>query len=432
MKNSVIATLQENKNDFKDKEDLKALIDSIKDKRIVMMGEASHGTHDYYNWRAKISKLLMEEHGFDFVAVEGDWPACYELNRHVKNYEDASEETKSVLREFKRWPSWMWANWEVHEWMQWLREFNKELPSGKRKGFYGLDVYSLWESLDAVMEYLKKEDPSAFETAKTAMRCFEPHRDEGGQTYALSTRLVPEGCSREVSQLLSEIRKNVSNYNSDREHAFSTEQNAVVTKNAEKYYRIMASGDESTWNLRDRHMMDTLNRLMKFHGENATGIVWAHNTHIGDASYTDMGDQGLYNIGELGREEYGKDKVSLIGFGSYRGSVLAGNSWGSEVQEMKLPEGREDSWEDLCHRAGDQFHIHMEDLRHIPELQKRIPHRAVGVVYNPNHERFGNYVPTLITKRYDHFLFFDKTKALNHIDVSVEDSKLPETYPYGL
>ncbi|SDG67985.1 erythromycin esterase family protein [Psychroflexus sediminis] len=432
MKDSVIATLQETKNDFKDKADLKALIQSIKDKKIVMMGEASHGTHDYYNWRAKISKLLMEEHGFDFVAVEGDWPACYELNRHVKNYEDAEEETKKVLKEFQRWPSWMWANWEVHEWAQWLKEFNKELPSDQRKGFYGLDVYSLWESLDAVMEYLKKEDPSALETAKEAMRCFEPHRDEGGQKYALSTRLVPEGCSKEVTQLLTEIRKNATNYNSDREHAFSTEQNALVTKNAEKYYRIMASGDESTWNLRDRHMMDTLNRLMKFHGENAKGIVWAHNTHIGDASFTDMAGQGLYNIGELGREEYGKDEVSLIGFGSYCGSVLAGSSWGSAVQDMELPEGREDSWEDLCHRAGDQFHINVSELKHVPELQERIAHRAVGVVYNPKHERFGNYVPTLITERYDHFLFFNKSQALNPIDVSVEDSKIPETYPYGL
>ncbi len=432
MKNSAISTIQKHKNDFKNTDDLQPLIDSIKDKKIVMMGEASHGTHEYYSWRAEISKILMEDHGFDFVAVEGDWPPCYELNRHVKNYEDPEKDTETVLKQFKRWPSWMWANWKIHEWAQWLKEFNKDHPSDKRKGFYGLDVYSLWESLDVIMDYLKKEDPSAFEIAKTAMRCFEPHRGGDGQNYALSTRLVPEGCSEEVSQLLSEIRRKAPNYNSDREHAFSTEQNAIVAKNAEKYYRIMASGNESTWNLRDRHMMDTLNRLMEFHGKDAKGIVWAHNTHIGDASYTDMGDQGLYNIGELGRKEYGKDNVSLVGFGSHHGSVLAGRSWGSPVEEMNLPEGHENSWEELCHQAGKQFHINCEDLKSNPVLQRRIAHRAVGVVYNPQHERYGNYVPSDIPNRYDHFLFFDVTQALNHIDISAEVTKTPETYPFGL
>ncbi|MDX1653468.1 MAG: erythromycin esterase family protein, partial [Brumimicrobium sp.] len=302
----------------------------------------------------------------------------------------------------------------------------------KRKGFYGLDVYSLWESLEAIMNYLEDEDPSAYETAKSTMRCFEPYKGGDGQKYALSTRLVPEGCSEEVSQLLTEIRRKSSEYNSDPEHAFSTEQNALVARNAEKYYRIMASGSESTWNLRDRHMMDTLNRLMEFHGNEAKGIVWAHNTHIGDASHTDMSDDGLYNIGELGRQEYGKDNVALIGFGSYVGSVLAGSSWGAPVQEMELPEGRENSWEDICNEAGDQFHISSEVLKKIPELQRRIGHRAVGVVYNPRHERYGNYVPSVVPERYDHFLFFKESSALNHMDISAEVSKTPETYPYGL
>lgn len=432
MKDSIIKAIKENKNDFTGKEDLQPLIDSIKDKKIVMIGEASHGTHEYYHWRAKISKILMEDHGFDFVAVEGDWPSCYELNRHVKNYQDAEKDTKTVLKEFKRWPTWMWANWEVHEWAQWLKEFNKGLPADKRKGFYGLDVYSLWESLDAIMDYLKKEDPAAFETAKTAMRCFEPFRHSDGQDYAMSTRLVPIGCSEEVKDLLIEIRSKVPNYNSDREHAFSTEQNALVAKNAEKYYRIMGSGDESTWNLRDEHMMNTLNRLLEFHGKEAKAIVWAHNTHIGDASYTDMGDAGLFNIGELGRKEYGKENVSLVGFGSYRGSVLAGKSWGSAVKKMNLPEGRENSWEDLCHKAGKQFHINMEDLKSSVKITEEIPHRAIGVVYNPAHERYGNYVPSIIQYRYDHFLFFDETQALNHMDIEAANAQIPVTYPFGL
>ncbi len=432
MKDSIIATIQKHKNDFDTLSELKPLINSIKGKKVVMLGEASHGTHEYYTWRAKISKILMEEHGFDFVAVEGDWPPCYELNRHVKNYQDSEKNTKTVLKQFSRWPTWMWANWEIHEWAQWLKEFNKDRSADQRKGFYGLDVYSLWESLDAIMDYLKKEDPSTLETAKNAMRCFEPHRSGDGQKYALSTRLVPEGCSEEVTELLVEIQRKAPSYNSDPEHAFSTEQNANVAKNAEKYYRIMASGGESTWNLRDRHMMETLDRLLDFHGENSKGIVWAHNTHIGDASFTDMGDQGLYNIGELGRRRYGKNQVALVGFGSHHGSVLAGRAWGAQVQEMTLPEGREDSWEELCHESGEQFHIASVDLKSNAQFERKISHRAVGVVYNPAHERFGNYVPTVIPDRYDHFLFFDETKALNQLDITVEDSKVPKTYPFGL
>lgn len=432
MSNSVINTLKEKKREFSGSDELRPLIEAIKDKKVVMLGEASHGTHEYYKWRARISKILIEEHGFDFVAVEGDWPPCYELNRHVKGYDDAIADTTQVLKQFKRWPSWMWANWEVHEWAQWLRDFNKELPRDKRKGFYGLDVYSLWESMDAIMDYLKKEDPNAFETAKTAMRCFEPHRDGDGQRYALSTRLVPEGCSAEVTQLLKEIRSKVPDYNSDKEHAFSTEQNAVVSNNAERYYRIMASGNESTWNLRDQHMMDTLKRLMAFHGSEAKGIVWAHNTHIGDASYTDMGDAGLYNIGELARAEFGRDNVALIGFGCHSGSVLAGGSWGEQVQKMNLPDGRTDSWEDWCHQAGTQFYVAGEDLRALSELQDRIPHRAVGVVYDPRYERYGNYAPTIIPQRYDYFMFFDKTQALHAINIQEDTSKTPDTYPHGL
>jgi erythromycin esterase-like protein len=432
MRDSVIATIQKHKNDFKNTADLRPLIDDIKEKRIVMLGEASHGTHEYYKWRARISKILMEEHGFDFVAVEGDWPPCYELNRHVKNYEDAEAVTGKVFKQFGRWPSWMWANWEVFEWAVWLREFNNALPLQKRKGFYGLDVYSLWESLEAMMDYLQKEDHAAFETAVKAMRCFEPFQGGDGQKYAMSTRLVPKGCSEEVSQLLSEIRRNAPNYNTDREHAFSTQQNAMVIKNAEKYYRIMASGSDSTWNMRDKHMMDTLSRLMEFHGKDTKGIVWAHNTHIGDALYSDMGDQGLFSIGELARREYGKENVSLVGFGSYQGTVLAGKYWGAPAEKMVLPEGQVKSWEDLCHQAGSQFHLNCADLKLNPALLERIPHRAVGVVYNPRAERYGNYVPTIIPYRYDHFLFFNATRALHQIDISVELDKTPETYPFGV
>lgn len=405
------------KKDFSSIDDLQPLLKTLKSKKVVMLGEASHGTHEYYLWRAKISKKLIEEHGFDFIAIEGDWPPCYLLNRHVKNYRNAEENTQKVIREFKRWPTWMWANWETVGLAQWLREFNAGMPEKDRKGFYGLDVYSLWESLDAIMEYLWDKEPAALNTAKEAMRCFEPYRGENGQRYALGTRLVPKDCSEEVTRMLSKISALAPVYPSDKEHSFSAEQNAFVAKNAEEYYRNMTLGSTYTWNLRDDHMMDTLTRLLEFHGGDAKAIVWAHNTHIGDARYTDMGEREMYNIGQLARERFGRENIALIGFGSYTGKLLAGSSWGADVQEMKLPKGMKGSWEDLCHQLGNQLYLDSEDLKRDENLRRAIPHRAVGVVYRPEVESFGNYVPTRIPERYDHFLFFDTTKALHNVEV---------------
>ena len=432
MKEAIVDSLRRSKHDFQDIEDLEPLIEDLKNKKLVMLGEASHGTHEYYKWRARISRQLIEKHNFDFIAVEGDWPPCYLLNRHLKNYEEAGNDTFQMLQNFDRWPSWMWANWEVHEMAEWLRRYNTTRSAGARKGFYGLDVYSLWESLDAIMDYLEREDPGALQTARKAMRCFEPHRDEDGQRYARSTYMVPEGCSREVAEMLSEIRRKIPVYNSDHEHVLSTEQNAFVARNAEEYYRVMIQGGASTWNLRDRHMMETLERLMKFHGTNSKAIVWAHNTHIGDASFTDMADDGLFNLGEVARESYGDEQVALVGFGSYEGSVIAGDSWGAPTEEMELPPGRENSWEEICHQAGAQFFVKSRDLESCGELQTSLPHRAVGVVYHPAHERFGNYVPSIIPKRYDSFVFIDRTEALKPIDTGIKSKKLPETYPFGL
>jgi len=424
--------IRNSKIEFSESRDLLPLAEKFKDKKVVMLGEASHGTHQYYNWRARITRILMSEYDFDFMAVEGDWPPCYELNRHVKNYRDAEQYTFDVLKQFDRWPSWMWANWEIHEWAEWLRKFNRGLPQNKRKGFYGLDVYSLWESLDAIMDYLKGEDPSAYETAKEALRCFEPHRGDNGQRYALSTRFVPEGCKKEVTKLLTEILSKAPLYNSDREHVFSTEQNAITARNAEEYYRQMISGSESTWNLRDKHMMNTLDRLLDFHGEEAKGIVWAHNTHIGDASYTDMADAGMTNIGELARRQHGRENVALIGFGSYMGSVLAGEAWGEPVDVMNLPPGKPGSFEEMCSEAGDQFILFSEDIKGIEFFESAMQHRAVGVVYHPEREQYGNYVPSIIRDRYDAFIFFKRSEALNAIPAGTEKKKLPETYPFGL
>ena len=282
---------------LEDKADLDPLLKYIGDAKYVLLGEASHGTHEYYTWRMKITQRLIEEKGFSFVAVEGDWPDCYRLNRYVKNYLHSGKSAKEVLGAFNRWPTWMWANWEVVAFAEWMKKYNKDLSVDKKIGFYGLDVYSLWESMDAIIKYLEKNDPQAFKTAMAAIHCFEPYKADEGQSYAKASCIVPDLCEKEVVDLLREIRSKIASYNSDHENVFSTEQNAMVAVNAEKYYRAMVRGGAQSWNIRDRHMTATLDRLMKFYGKNSKTIVWEHNTHIGDARATDMANEGMVNVG---------------------------------------------------------------------------------------------------------------------------------------
>jgi erythromycin esterase-like protein len=275
-----------------------------------------------------------------------------------------------------------------------------------------LDVYSLWESMESVIGYLEKTDPEAVSLARQAYRCFEPY-GENEQAYAWSTRMVPDTCEDEVIDLLMEMRRKGLRYDSDPEAAFNAEQNALVMVNAERYYRAMVRSDSNSWNVRDQHMADTLDNLMAFHGPEAKGIVWAHNTHLGDARYTDMARAGMVNIGQLARERHGEDGVVLAGFGSHRGSVIAGREWGAPLEVLPVPEARSGSWEAILHRIGASDRMLMlESLRGNETMMKSRGHRAIGVVYNPEYEAFGNYVPTALPGRYDTFLYLDTTQAL--------------------
>jgi erythromycin esterase-like protein len=406
--------------------DLDALLEDIGDRKVVMLGEASHGTHEYYAWRTAISKRLIEEKGFNFIAVEGDWPDCYKINRFIKGYKDAGENIEDVLKNFDRWPTWMWGNWEVAALADWLRSHNDHLYPDHKTGFYGLDVYSLWDSMKAMMHYLETEDPQAATSVKKAIRCFEPF-NENEQQYARFT-LNDTNCRDEVLALLKEIRMKAQFLDGDREAGFNTEQNAIIAVNAEKYYRTMMDFDNESWNVRDRHMMETLDRLMKFHGPNAKGIVWEHNTHIGDARATDMHRAGMVNIGELAREEYGEENVYLCGFASYEGTVIAGEEWGAPMQEMEVPKAKPGSIESILHKENKNGYILFDE--DTDELYaKQIPHRAIGVVYDPAMEKYGNYVPSVLAQRYDALVFIDKTKALHPLRLHPDRNKLPETFP---
>lgn len=428
----MVNAIKQNSHPLNEVNDLQPLLDRIGGASIVMLGEASHGTHEYYTWRTQITKKLIEEKGFNFIAVEGDWPDCYRLNRFIKGYDDKDKSAFKVLHEFNRWPTWMWANWEIVALAEWMKKHNSDLPANKKAGFYGLDVYSLWESLDSIMRYLKKTDPTALKVAEDAFRCFEPYRQGEGQSYAQASMFVPELCQTEVVNLLKEIKRKLPEYNTDHENVFSAEQNAIITVNAEKYYRAMIRGGRESWNLRDRYMANTLNRLLAFHGTGSKAIVWAHNTHIGDASATDMAAEGMYNIGELARVQHSEKEVVLVGFGSYKGSVIAGRAWGAPMQVMPVPEARDGSWEYLLHRSGafDKLLI-MDKLKDV-FAHEHVNHRAIGVVYDPEREHRSNYVPSIIANRYDAFVFVDQTQAVHPLHIHPNGQQIPETYPFGV
>lgn len=428
---TTFSVLQSHLHQLKDDADLDALISEIGDARVVMLGEASHGTHEYYTWRSRISRRLIKEKGFNFISVEGDWPPCYKVNRFIKNYSDAGDDVVEVLKSFSRWPTWMWANWEVAALTSWLRKYNKELSLQNRVGFYGLDVYSLWESMDEIIKYLEKEDPEAAQIAKKSVRCFDPYKGDE-QQYAWATRMVPTSCEKEVLEMLNAIVSRSARYDTDIEAPFNTEQNAIVAVNAEKYYRAMVQGGAESWNVRDHHMMQTLDRLLRFHGPESKAIVWEHNTHIGDARYTDMRNDAMENIGQLAREAYGEDDVKLVGFGSYEGSVIAGDAWGAPFEKMPVPPGRRGSWEEMLNETEEeQFYLLSSELTDTDIGDVHIPHRAIGVVYHPEREAYGNYVPSAIGRRYDAFIHINNTRALHPLDIEKEEQKVPETYPWN-
>ena len=410
--------------------DFDVLLDRVGGARVVMLGGASHGTHEFYRWRAALTRRLIVEKGFSFVAVEGDWPDCDRVDRAVRCAPGAPDDPRDALAAFERWPTWMWANEEVVDFTRWLRAHNSGLDPRERVGFHGLDVYSLWESLREVLVHLREHDPAEVPTALAAYRCFEPY-GESARDYAMATRLVPTGCEDEVVDLLVRLRERAAG-GGDGGGAFRVWQNAEVVAGAERYYRAMLGGGRESWNIRDRHMDDTLARLLDHRGPGSKAVVWAHNTHVGDARATAMAAHGEVNIGQLARERHGEDQVVLVGFGSHRGTVVAGDSWGAPVRELPVPPARPGSLEDVLHAAAPGRALFVLPRHDRPDLlTDELGHRAIGVVYHPERDHRGNYVPTVLGDRYDAFLWFDETRALHPLRVRHVDALEPETYPTG-
>ncbi len=402
-------------------QDLDVLLNQIGNAPYVLLGEASHGTSEFYTWRAAITRRLIQEKGFNIIAVEGDWPAAYEVNRYIRGASNATSANKA-LQNFQRWPTWMWANQEIADLTEWLRQHNQSQTSNP-VGFYGLDLYSLWESLDAIAEF-PDADPATIAAVQSAQSCLAPYnRDEQAYAYATS------GCTGEIEKVLQAVQNQRSQLPAGHEEAFNAEQNALVAVNAERYY----SGAGNTWNIRDNHMMETINRLVAHRGSTAKIIIWEHNTHVGDARYTNMTASGEVNVGQLVREQHAGAGVHVVGFGTYEGTVIASDYWGGPITNMPVPPAPAQSWEAIMHQtAPPNKLINLQALRQDKSLTQSRGHRAIGVVYNPEFEAFGNYVPSKITERYNAFMYIDETEAVHPLHNHRDAHQQPDLYPWGM
>lgn len=405
--------------------DYDALLELVGDARFVLLGEASHGTHEFYRERSRITRRLIAEKGFCAVAVEGDWPSAQRVNRYVRGAGD-DRCAESALRGFERFPAWMWRNRDVLQFVGWLRRHNDGLsPGAPRAGFYGLDLYSLFDSMRAIVRYLEGVDPAAAGRARERYGCFD-HFKQSSQRYGYATAFgMSESCEDEVVAQLVEIRQRAARASDDPDELFYAEQNARLVKNAEEYYRTMFHGRVS-WNLRDQHMGQTLEALALHLAGKV--VVWAHNSHVGDARATEMGEHGELSLGQLVRERY-PGNSTLVGMTTYRGSVTAASDWDGPVERKRVRDALPDSHEDALHRVGiPRFFVPSA------ALEDRRLERSIGVVYLPETERLSHYYHADIARQFDALLHFDETRALEPLDreplVPVGD--VPETYPAGV
>lgn len=411
----LVSFIQQRAHLLEQSSDMDELVVMAGNRRLVLLGEASHGTREYYAWRDSISRRLIAEHGFNFIAVEGDWASLYELNRYVKNKSGAAGSAREVLMGLQRWPLWMWGNEEVVALAEWLRDFNEDLPEDQKVGFYGKDVYDEWNSFGEVLAFLSGYDQELYEIVRGHYACFEPFE---GDSW-LYARSVAGGTARDCvldfEAVVTLLREEQSRFEDIPDHEyFYLKQNALVVKHAERFYRYsMTRQDARAWNSRVRYMDMTVNNLLNFYGEDARGIVWAHNTHIGDARFTEMQQRRQENIGQLSRERHGPEEVFLVGFSTYTGTVKAGANWGDHMQKMKVPEARRNTIEYVFRQTDlDSFYLLFDDTDRIREdFMQPFGNRAIGVVYNPANDH-RQYVQTIVPLRYDAILFFRETEAL--------------------
>ena len=424
---------------FNTREDVERIVNRLGPARTYLLGEASHGTQDFYNARASITKHLIEHHGLTAIALEADWPDAYRVNRFVRG-EGPDSDANSALAGFERFPAWMWRNTEVLSFVRWLRDWN-DRHADRKVGVYGLDLYSLRTSVQAVIAYLDKIDPAAAGRARARYACFDHFAgDTHAYGYAASAGIV-ESCEGAVVDQLLDLQRRAAEYASRdghvaREEFFFAEQNARLALNAEQYYRAMFRGRHSSWNIRDTHMADTFDALMAFLGRDGSTpriAVWAHNSHLGDARATEMGERGEVNLGQLLRERHGRE-VRSIGFTTYEGTVTASSDWDVEAERKVVRPALEGSVEDLLHAVGlPQFVLFLDDQQ-LGGFVTPLLERAIGVIYRPQTERQSHYFQARVSEQFDALIHIDRTTALVPLEPSPHwyREEVPETYPTGL
>ena len=419
--------------------DAAAVVDFIGDAPLVLLGEASHGTHEFYANRAHITRRLVIERGCRAVVVEADWPDAYRVNRYVRHESDDTSAVEA-LDDFKRFPTWMWRNVDVVEFVEWLYEHNDGLPPEQQTGFYGMDLYALHASMRAVLQYLDARNPDVARRVRERYACFDRY-GEDPQNYAYAETFGLESCEDDVIAVLMELRRRsaelaLASVIARDEHWFA-EQNARLVKNAEEYYRTMFRGGAQSWNLRDMHMAETIEAVKHHLDEQdrpARLAIWAHNSHLGDARATQMGQRGELNVGQLMRERF-PGQTCLIGYTTAHGTVTAASDWGEAVELKRVRPALADSYEHVFHETGTpRFFLPLdgEPVRHL--LMKPRLERAIGVIYRPDTERQSHYFNASLSSQFDAVLHFDHTMALRPLELTTQwiEPEVPETFPTGV
>lgn len=412
-----------------------ALLERMGDARLVLLGEATHGTREFYRMRARISQALIEKADFDFVAVEADWPDAARIDAYVLG---DPPRTSVEFTPFSRFPTWMWRNHEVSRFVEWLRDHNQRFPERRQRvGFHGLDLYSMFTSIASVLAYLDDVDPDAAHVARARYGTLTPwQKDPAAYGRAVLVGSY-ESSEAVVVQMLRDMLERQLEYAArDGERFFDAAQNARLVADAERYYRAMYYSSAGAWNLRDTHMFDTLQSLLSFYGPYSKGIVWAHNSHIGNAAATEMSGRGELNVGQLCRAEYGEDAY-LVGFSTNHGTVAAASNWDAPMQRMQVRPAMPGSYERLCHNSNvPAFMLHLRNPRRRAvrdELMETRLERAIGVIYRPDMERASHYFHAVLPRQFDELIWFDETEAVEPLSVTPEQlGELPETYPFGL
>ena len=421
--------------------DYDLLLQHMGQARFALIGEASHGTREFYKERVLITQRLILEKGFTAVAVEADWPDAWRVNRYVRGLSKDSN-VREALAGFERFPAWMWRNTEVCQFIEWLREHNRSLAPARQVGFYGMDLYSLFRSMQEVLAYLERTDPPAAQRARARYACFD-HIGQDSQAYGYAATFgMARSCEDEVVQQLRDMTLRLNQHaptpGLERDEYFYAQQNARLVRNAEAYYRTMFRGRVSSWNLRDSHMVETLQALERHLSNGGPAVrmaVWAHNSHLGDAGVTDMGDRGEWNVGQLLRDRYAAGAF-LVGMSTHHGTVTAASDWDEPARKKRVRPGLDGSWEAVFHQLGvTRFMLLLKDH---PELQRLTEalrlQRAIGVIYRPETERQSHYFYTHLARQFDAMLHFDETHALEPLDgeLTWHKGEAPETYPSGI